>query len=97
MPGMDGTGPLGLGPMTGRGLGPCGRGLGWRRGLGRGLGFGRGLGLGRGFAWRARYAWDYPYEPVSLSKEEQKRILEADLKDLEAEKQAIEKKLKELE
>ena len=23
MPGMDGTGPLGLGPMTGRGLGRC--------------------------------------------------------------------------
>lgn len=24
MPGMDGTGPTGQGPMTGRGLGPCG-------------------------------------------------------------------------
>ncbi len=24
MPRMDGTGPLGQGPMTGRGLGPCG-------------------------------------------------------------------------
>lgn len=24
MPGMDGTGPAGQGPMTGRGLGPCG-------------------------------------------------------------------------
>ena len=26
MPRMDGTGPLGQGPMTGRGLGPCGNG-----------------------------------------------------------------------
>jgi hypothetical protein len=59
--------------MTGRGLGPCGRGLA----RGRGLGFGRGLGL----AWR---------EPVEMSKEEQKKILEA-------EKQEIEKRLKELE
>ena len=46
MPFGDGTGPLGLGPMTGRGLGYCtghGRpgymipGFGW----GRGRGFGR--------------------------------------------------------
>ena len=33
MPGRDRRGPLGQGPMTGRGLGLCGRGL--RRGLGR--------------------------------------------------------------
>ncbi len=30
MPAFDGTGPRGQGPMTGRGLGPCG--LGMRRG-----------------------------------------------------------------
>ena len=34
MPGQDRTGPLGQGPLTGRGLGPCGRGFG--RGFGRG-------------------------------------------------------------
>ncbi len=33
MPRQDGTGPFGLGPLTGRGLGPCGRGYG--RGFGR--------------------------------------------------------------
>jgi len=75
MPGQDGSGPRGEGPLSGRGLGPCGRGLA------RGRGFGRGLGIGRGFGWR---------EPVELSKEEQKKILEA-------EKQEIEKRLKELE
>ena len=37
MPNQDRTGPLGQGPLTGRGLGPCGRGL--RRGFGRGFGF----------------------------------------------------------
>ena len=37
MPSGDRTGPLGEGPLTGRGLGPCGRGL--RRGFGRGYGF----------------------------------------------------------
>ena len=37
MPGFDGTGPRGMGPMTGRGLGPCGCGRGFRRGFGRGF------------------------------------------------------------
>ena len=49
MPGYDGTGPEGTGPI-GRGLGPCGQG-----GSGRGFGFfgfrrGR-RGGGRGFWW----------------------------------------------
>ncbi len=35
MPQMDGTGPWGYGPRTGRGRGPC------RPGYGYGLGFGR--------------------------------------------------------
>ena len=81
MPGLDGTGPAGQGPMTGRGLGPCGCGM--RRGFGRG--FGRGLGL--------RY---WRYAPVSLTKEEQKKILEAELKEIDLEKQEIEKRLKEM-
>lgn len=38
MPRFDGTGPLGQGPMTGRGLGPCGGGMGYGRGYGRGFG-----------------------------------------------------------
>jgi len=79
MPGQDGSGPRGEGPLSGRGFGPCGRGLARGRGLGRGLG--RDFGFGRGFGLR---------EPVELSKEEEKKILEA-------EKQEIEKRLKELE
>jgi len=44
MPKLDKTGPMGQGPMTGRGMGNCGaeRGLGWGRGCGCGGGlFGR--------------------------------------------------------
>jgi len=68
MPGGDRTGPMGLGPMTGRAAGYCagfgvpgtanslpGRGYGggfW--GGGRGLGWGRGRGGGRG-----RRGWLY--------------------------------------
>lgn len=76
MPAGDGTGPLGMGPMTGRAAGFCagyptagfmnsvpGRG----RGIGRGRGgFGRGLALGfrggrGGFGWGPGAVPAYPY------------------------------------
>jgi len=63
MPRGDGTGPAGMGPMTGRAAGYCagypapgymnpagGRGY-WGAGRGRGGGWGRGRGFGRGFGW----------------------------------------------
>jgi len=62
MPGGDGTGPMGMGPMTGRRAGYC---TGYSvpgytnasvRGFGRG--FARGRGFGRGF-WRRGYC-SYP-------------------------------------
>jgi len=37
MPKYDGTGPQGMGPKTGRGLGPCGGGMGWKNGCGMGM------------------------------------------------------------
>lgn len=63
MSGFNKTGPVGEGPMTGRGMGICnedrtdypvylnaGPGRAWRRGFGRGAGDrGRGFGQGRGF------------------------------------------------
>lgn len=62
MPRRDGTGPMGKGSMTGRGLGACtdnneirqqsGFGFGCRRGFGRGSGRGLGRGFGRGFGFR---------------------------------------------
>lgn len=42
MPLRDKTGPLGKGPLTGRGMGPCGTGTG--RPIGPGRGLGRGMG-----------------------------------------------------
>ena len=80
MPGGDGTGPAGLGPMTGRAAGYCagypvpgymnpiaGRGRGGF-GLGRGWGRGRGRGFGRGFGgYGAAYPYAYgaPYNPTA--------------------------------
>lgn len=65
MPGLNGTGPMGMGPRTGRGMGACPPGAGGAvyggavRGLGRGglpwgcgMGFGGGRGRGRGFRGR---------------------------------------------
>lgn len=60
MPAGDGTGPMGMGPMTGRAAGYC-AGFGVPGfvnpipGLGMGLGFGRGRGRGRGRGWRRGY------------------------------------------
>jgi len=78
MPLGDRTGPWGLGPMTGRGLGYCagfpvpgymnpGPGLWFGRGFGFGKGFGRGYGFGRGRGWgRGLFGrfWGYPYPPA---------------------------------
>jgi len=71
MPRGDGTGPGGMGPMTGRAAGFCagygtpgfasapgrGYGMGYGRGWGRGFGagWGRGFGLGRG--WGRGFGW----------------------------------------
>ena len=55
MPGRDGTGPLGAGPISGRGLGFCTDINAIRRGAGFGLGLGLGLACRRGFGrWFGR-------------------------------------------
>lgn len=71
MPRFDGTGPLGLGPLTGWGLGPCGRGLGFRRGLRQGLGWWR---------WIATQRKPLTKSEEIKTLEEEARILEEELK-----------------
>jgi hypothetical protein len=51
MPGRDGTGPMGAGSMTGRGLGLCTGINAGRYGAGLGLGLGLGLACRRGLGW----------------------------------------------
>jgi hypothetical protein len=80
MPRGDGTGPMGMGQMTGRATGYCagyampgfmnptlgrGRGMGYGRGAGRG--FGRGMGWGRGWAAPAYPADAYPVPYASAT------------------------------
>jgi len=109
MPRGDGTGPLGLGPMTGRGFGYCagyphpgyvvpGPGAGWRRNWwGRGLGWRRGW---WGYPWWAYPV--YPSQPATPAQEKEvlkgeKEILTEQLNILKEEIKAIEERLKELE
>lgn len=96
MPRQDGTGPQGLGAGTGRGLGPCGAGAGFARGAGFGRGMGRGMGFGRGWRCGCPFLQAGNAVNANLSKEDEKKILEAELKEIETEKEAVVKRLKEL-
>lgn len=111
MPGGDGTGPAGMGPMTGRAAGYCagygvpgymnpipGRGFGgWGRGRGRGWGR---WGGHPGFAPPAAgpYAAPYgvPYGPAADPVQEQE-FLKAQAEGLRQSLEAVEKRLTELE
>jgi len=81
MPGLDGTGPMGQGSQTGRGLGRCNpannteineniqRPMGGA--FGRGYGRGMGRGMGRGFGGRGfRRNWDTA--PITQNDKEKK-------------------------
>jgi len=56
MPGFDGTGPRGMGPLTGGGRGFCGP-YGFGGGFGRGFGFGRGYGFRMGMPYPMAGQW----------------------------------------
>ena len=82
MPRQNGTGPMGMGPLTGRGMGPCGGGVAYgRRGGGRGLG------------WR-RF-WGY-YPAPSVDKKEETKILSEEANVLEEELKAVKARLEEI-
>ena len=107
----DGTGPRGMGPMTGRGAGYCagysvpgfanpipGRGFGmdFGRGFGRG-----GWGRGRGWAYPnvgGNYGmpYAYPYAPMMTS-EQEADMLKAQAEDLKSGLEDINKRISELE
>jgi len=91
MPGRDGTGPMGTGPMSGRGMGHCGpyerqvhawagRRRLWGRGMGPGFGRGRWCGFG----------------PPALTKAEEEELLQQRKQWLAAEMRQIEQRLQEM-
>ena len=97
MPGFDGTGPRGMGPMTGGGRGFCAPAVGLGRPLaGAGMFFGRGGGRG----WRNQYyatglprwqrwaAWGTP-----ASTEDEKQALKSEADFLRSRLKVLEERL----
>ena len=113
MPGLDGTGPLGEGPMTGGARGYCnpygmplrygyGRGFGW----GRGMGFRRGLwpGYGPGPFWRRGFypGWGGWYPPAygrpyAMDPSEEIGVLRDEADALQRDLEEINRRIEELE
>lgn len=101
MPGGDRTGPVGMGPMTGRGVGYC---AGYRvpgyanpmpgRGWGRGAGFGCGWGRGAGWRWADPYA--NAYGPGSSTQDEAE-ALKTQARAMQEEIDAVNARIKALE
>lgn len=74
MPAFNGMGPNGAGPQSGKGFGPCGRDRSTAV-YGRGNGFGRGYGRRMGVC---------RWQQVQFTPQEERQILEGDVKNLEA-------------
>jgi len=86
MPGGDGTGPQGRGPMTGRAMGRC---AGYDIPQRPRFGYGRGAGRGFGFNRAANV-------PAPAQNANEKEYLEATVTRLSSELEAIRKRLEEL-
>lgn len=100
MPNGDMTGPQGMGPMTGRGMGFCaGFNMPGLMNPGFRCGFGRGFGRRFGFRQVAQPFVQQQFiqpESMTLTQNQEKQILETELEELKTEKNEIEKRLKEL-
>lgn len=84
MPGFDGTGPRGRGPMTGRGMGSCGRG--YRRGYGRRN--------SRGFFNRTFGGF---FGNRTVTDDEEKKVLQEEAEILKKELNEVKSRLEDLE
>jgi len=103
MPGLNGTGPRGAGPMTGGARGFCNHPgtaymprYGWGYGYGRGWGFRRGFGPGYGLGWGGAYAPGYgPHYPMDPAQEA--RMLKAEADSMRSALDDINRRIRELE
>lgn len=109
MPGGDRTGPVGQGPVTGRGFGYCSGfdSLGFTRGSGRGMGRGFAYGFRRGIGrgYHRGLGFNVPFQGLgygphwgsSISKEDEIRFLRSEAEGLKRSQKEIERRLGELE
>ena len=110
MPGLDRTGPMGAGPMTGGGFGRCNprnRTSGWRsfgpgrggRGSGQGRGYGRGFGRrGARFEDQGWYGPTYGFYPgpYAVNRNDEIGMLREQAEMMKDELNAINKRIEEL-
>ena len=103
MPRGDGTGPMGMGRMTGRGAGIC-AGFAALRYIDAGTGYGTGLGRGRGFRRMSYFAGVPEREPLGFgaysgafkTPADEKEYLNNQAELLKNRMQQVEKRLKEI-
>ena len=89
MPGRNATGPMGRGPLTGRGMGPCGGGAAYGC-------YGYGNRMGSGYGMHRGRIYNGYYPQAELSADQQKEMLTNQKVFLESELAALQKKLEEL-
>lgn len=108
MPRGDGTGPAGMGPMTGRSAGYCAgfgvpgfvnRNVGFGGGFGRGAGRGAGRGIGLGFRTRMGLGAAMPWFGFAgrPDGETEQTLLKNQAEALKAQLNAVQQRLTELE
>ena len=106
MPRGDGTGPMGMGPMTGRGAGYC---AGYPTpgfmnpygGRGMGMAWGRGGGFGRGMAMRRGRGRAFGFAPAAFAsaptREQELDMLRDQAESLKSQMDAINQRIGELD
>lgn len=107
MPGLNRSGPMGAGPMTGGRRGLCGRTgaaanlPAYEGGYGRGMGFRRGFGRGRGYGFGPAFG-RVPYPQAydtrhPASKTDEMAMLRADAEAMRKSLDAIHQRIAEME
>lgn len=96
MPGLNRTGPLGNGQMTGRGMGQCrgarSYGAYCGRGIRHSMNYGAGFGRGRGFGFNQ----NLNYNVQTITPEEEKQFLQEQKEFLKSQLEEIEKQIGEV-
>ena len=103
MPGGNGTGPLGEGPMTGRAAGSCVgnkvAGFSNSNGMsnfGGGRGRGCGRGMGRGLGYRKRFIQNQNWNGPVMDKEQEEQYITNEINSLNGTLNALKKRLDEI-
>lgn len=93
MPGFDGTGPRGMGPMTGGGRGYCSP---WGLRTGRAPYWGRGWG-GRGYGYGYGYGYPGPwFSPGFATREQEMDYLKSEAEGLRRTLEGLEARIRDL-